>query len=151
VDVRSIARSIGITVVERTMEDETSAMLIGERGTFYCVLNRSDHRLRKTFSIAHEIGHFALHAAEDAMFVDMARGSLAAMGVNPQEIEANVFAANLLMPAFMVRAYLQRYHPELDDDRDLRAMARTFGVSASAMTYRLINLGHLSEWSSQRW
>ena len=53
----------------------------------------------------------------------------------PEEVSANRFAAELLMPKEMVEEFL---------DQGLSAweMARRFGVSDEAMGYRLHNLGY---------
>jgi Zn-dependent peptidase ImmA (M78 family) len=61
--------------------------------------------------------------------------------VDAKEIEANQFAASLLMPAKLVRAHAARFGkgPLLEDE--VRHLAREFEVSEQAMTIRLTNLG----------
>ena len=58
-------------------------------------------------------------------------------------MEANAFAAALLMPARLVRGEIKKRKLDLDDEDDLSALAKQFHVSASAMSYRLVNLGLL--------
>ncbi len=100
-------------------------------------LHSEDHPNRKRFSCAHEIGHFVARAesgnAEEYEFIDY-RGSLAAQGTDPEEVFANQFAANLLMP----KATVQKLHKEGKSHIEL---ALFFGVSAEAMQYRLNKLG----------
>jgi Zn-dependent peptidase ImmA (M78 family) len=47
------------------------------------------------------------------------------------------------MPARLVRAAIKRHDFDLDDEEDVSALAQRFNVSASAMSYRLINVGLL--------
>ncbi|WP_052959708.1 ImmA/IrrE family metallo-endopeptidase [Pseudomonas lundensis] len=53
---------------------------------------------------------------------------------DPDEIAANAFAANLLMPEDLVRDLY-------GSARNVQDLAEAFGVSSVAMTYRLKNLG----------
>jgi Zn-dependent peptidase ImmA (M78 family) len=57
------------------------------------------------------------------------------------EKEANYFAANILMPENIVKDYIEKNDIDFYEDLDIQKMAKAFGVSSSAMTYRLINLG----------
>lgn len=56
---------------------------------------------------------------------------------DPIEVEANRFAAELLMPEAAVRHYVQHGIISISE------LARTFAVSEVAMKYRLKNLGIL--------
>jgi len=64
---------------------------------------------------------------------------------SPREIEANAFAASLLMPADWVEKQIKSRRLKDADDNDavVSELARTFGVSQQAMMYRLVNLGYL--------
>jgi Zn-dependent peptidase ImmA (M78 family) len=103
--------------------------------------------VRQRFTIAHEIGHFYLrHVGE--IFVEEhvlnKRDGRSSYAIDPKEIEANNFAAALLMPAQMVgRAVIDRINKnpsiKLEDLTD--DLAEKFHVSRQAMGYRLINLG----------
>ncbi|GGN76606.1 hypothetical protein GCM10011579_057900 [Streptomyces albiflavescens] len=67
-------------------------------------------------------------------------------GRNPtdrEEIEANAFAASLLMPADLLRSELSRLPAVVrhGPERCTSALAGIFDVSDSAMGFRLINLG----------
>jgi Zn-dependent peptidase ImmA (M78 family) len=104
---------------------------------------------RKRFTIAHEIGHHILgHQFEAGSHVHVDRGNFisqrgprASQGVDPKEIEANQFAASLLMPSVWVRAAaakIQSHGPLVD--RHVEELANEFGVSEQAMTIRLTTL-----------
>jgi Zn-dependent peptidase ImmA (M78 family) len=65
-----------------------------------------------------------------------------------REIEANAYAANLLMPKDFLRRDLSPYlnrHGALElSDFDRSQLARKYKVSDIAMTYRLVNLGFIA-------
>jgi Zn-dependent peptidase ImmA (M78 family) len=99
--------------------------------------NREDSLVRRRFTVAHEIGHFVLdHSDAPRDDPDMFRASVS----SPIERAANQFAAELLMPAQAVKrlALSGRYST-------VKELADVFSVSATAMNYRLSNLG-LSVW-----
>ena len=105
-------------------------------------VNRSDHPNRRRFTVAHELGHYVLHDRDAYVdkgycvnFRDLDSGS----GTKSEEIEANRFAAALLMPQAMVRRAFDNLAFELagPNDDELSALARQFGVSTQAMAYRL--------------
>ena len=72
---------------------------------------------------------------------------MSSMATDLQEIQANTFAAALLMPEKIVLDYatnLVRANGDITRDTLISELARTFDVSAEAMGYRLINLGILT-------
>lgn len=75
------------------------------------------------------------------------RDDLSSLATDSQEIEANNFAANLLMPRKLV---LDAVRQILSDDEHveaetaIRMLSQRFGVSSEAMQYRLVNLGVLN-------
>lgn len=145
----NIARDLGISVEKAPFSDDLSGVLMREDGHAIIALNKSHHRLRQRFTVAHELGHFALsHQGE--MFVDHKvlnkRDGRSTIAIDPQEIEANAFAAALLMPEKMV---LERVIDIAGDDAPergdlIKQLAKIFEVSVQAMEFRLINLGLIS-------
>lgn len=142
VDVQAIVSGLGLTLQEQPLEDTVSGMLL-IRGDYAMIgVNQSHHRNRKRFTIAHELGHYILHREQSDVFVDaFLRSENSAQGVDPQEIEANTFAAELLMPKrLVVREVASSSFNVLDEDA-ITWLASKFGVSTSAMTIRLTKLG----------
>lgn len=66
--------------------------------------------------------------------------------INKEEIEANLFALELLMPRDMILTYADKYKNEkkLSDKQFLETMCKTFQVTEMAMITRLLNLGILT-------
>ncbi|MEO9176542.1 MAG: ImmA/IrrE family metallo-endopeptidase [Gaiellales bacterium] len=129
VPVELIAEDLlGLAVEVRDDLPVSGMLLPSERR----ILVRSDEpEQRRRFTIAHELGHWVCQCLEGEMRPVYCRA--AEIGVDAEakalEREANIFAANLLMP-----------EPSLLDVAHGEAPA-LFGVSDEAMGWRLFNLG----------
>jgi Zn-dependent peptidase ImmA (M78 family) len=135
VDPVRIARTLGIDVVDAHLGADVGGALVKERGQDPTIfLNALDSKNRRRFSCAHEVGHFVRRKddPEEYEYVDF-RGKLASMGYDPEEIFANNFAAELLMPDEDVR----EFHKEGLDEV---AMSVRFDVSLDAIHNRLKSL-----------
>ena len=103
---------------------------------------------RQRFTIAHEIAHHVLHASA-AFHVDnriaiLRRDPKSSEGTDHTEIEANVFAAELLMPSSLLATDLVDLRTsDLDDETEVKQLAKRYNVSPQAMTFRLANLGYV--------
>ncbi|MBN1331366.1 ImmA/IrrE family metallo-endopeptidase [Candidatus Dojkabacteria bacterium] len=88
------------------------------------VYKDSDPVVRKRFSVAHEIGHLVMgHDVKNDIFnID---------STDPREIEANMFAAELLMPYDWVKQDMQKHSMNID------GLSRKYWVSKEAMGWRL--------------
>jgi Zn-dependent peptidase ImmA (M78 family) len=116
VDVVALARVSGLTVIIGSFEH--SGVL--RDGTTIEVPSR-DPPLRQRFTVAHELGHATLRhdVPEDRI-----------------EVEANAFAAELLLP----RAALRQ---AVSDGLGFRAIAQRFEASRQATLYALAGAGLL--------
>lgn len=145
----AIAENLGIKVEKAPFSDDLSGVLMRGDGSAIIALNKAHHKVRQRFTIAHELGHFVLNHKGD-MFIDQKvlnkRDGRSSIKIDPQEIEANAFAAALLMPEQMVLDEVIKLVPDRTTDRPelIRLLAKTFDVSPQAMEYRLINLGLIS-------
>lgn len=141
VDVYRIIKDEGINLSLEEMEDDHSGVLLVEKGIAAIAVNSTHHPHRQRFSAAHELGHFILHSrGRDRLFVDKAyrRSQVSSSGTDKDEIEANRFAAALLMPEDLVRRYIGN---DPITDMDIAKLGLKFQVSEQAMTLRLVNLG----------
>jgi Zn-dependent peptidase ImmA (M78 family) len=104
------------------------------------VVNRNDGPKRKRFTIAHELGHFFMHKHLISRSLQPAyRAEIGTMKKNDlikdfHEIEANRFAASILLPEQIVR---QKYA----EGMRVNEIADYFEVSYMAAGFRLDNLG----------
>jgi Zn-dependent peptidase ImmA (M78 family) len=152
VDVKKVAAHLKVEVVDHPFEEDVSGVLSLRNDKATIGVNKNHHSNRKRFTIAHEIGHFALeHQRPGSVFVDkhgqhtavIYRNSKSSTGEDEQEREANAFAAALLMPAPLVRAELENTRIELageDGDSVISKLSKLFEVSMDAMAYRLAGL-----------
>lgn len=141
IDVIRMIESEGINLVVDDMDDDHSGFLLVENGAATVAINSEHHPNRQRFTAAHELGHYVLHSqGRDRFFVDKAyfRGPSASAGTETQEIEANRFAACLLMPAELLKDYASRARLT---DLEVYRLSTAFQVSEQAMTLRLANLG----------
>ena len=137
VDPVWIARQLGLDVIEAELKTNISGALIKEEGKDpVIILNEADSRQRKRFTCAHELGHYIKRTENgeepDYNFIDY-RNSLSAKGTDKEEIFANQFAANLLMPREEVENLRTEGVPPV-------LMAAHFDVSDDAIRFRLTNL-----------
>ena len=142
VPLKRIAKHLDIKVDKSDLGGDCSGVLIRQGNRAVIGINRADPLNRQRFTIAHEIGHYLLHERETYVdtgyrvnFRDLDSGS----GTKSEEIEANRFAAALLMPGSMVKRAFDNLAFELagTTDDELSQLAKLFGVSTQAMAYRL--------------
>jgi len=137
VDPVVIAQRVGAEVIRARLEKDVSGLLVKQPSDDYAkiYLNSEDQETRQRFTCAHELGHLARRGStrsERIGYVD-SRDTLSATGTDPEEIWANQFAAELLMPAVAVRTLWSQ-------GQSLPKISRVFGVSQSAMEVRLTSL-----------
>jgi Zn-dependent peptidase ImmA (M78 family) len=108
-------------------------------------VNSLHHPNRQRFTIAHEIGHLLLHRGKevhiDRTFRVNLRDDVSSKAVDQEEIQANRFAAELLMPRGMLIEDLKTQQIDYENEEALGELAKRYRVSLQAMTFRLANLG----------
>jgi Zn-dependent peptidase ImmA (M78 family) len=142
VPVERLARAQGVQVRYAPLDGELSGMAHIKDGIAVIGVNSLHHRNRQRFTLAHELGHIQLHRQRLEEEVHLDRGSLrrdwlATQGIDAHEIEANVFASELLMPKRILDAIIGGRLIDLEDDDVVDVLARRFRVSSAAMRYRL--------------
>ena len=154
VPVQTIPAALNIELKEAYLDDEISGMIENNSDSFIITINTNDSRVRKRFTIAHELGHYMLHRNligigldDDRAYRSTKGGKYHNISIGPaEEREANRFAANLLMPVNQVRLYWKKL--DLNDlSGSTRKVAELFEVSELAMKIRLKNLNLISNTS----
>ncbi|MBN8853025.1 MAG: hypothetical protein BGO55_14165 [Sphingobacteriales bacterium 50-39] len=150
IKVEEIAKMRGLKVLPYPLENEVSGILVieGQLGTIG--YNQHESRVRRRFTIAHELGHFELHRDQSQLFVDktfkvMFRSTAPSIESSNLRLEreANAFAASLLMPDDLVNAEIENMEFDLGSEESIKELAKRFDVSTTAMYYRMTNLGKL--------
>lgn len=100
---------------------------------YVITVNENHHENRQRFTIAHELGHYALNhgSKEDVLYRDG--------NSDPDEVEANAFAAEILMPSAIIKHLIFE-----QNITTVQELAYKLWVSEQAMLYRLKNLGFTS-------
>lgn len=141
IDPRKLAEAMGAQVVA-----DLSLAIEGISGSFeYDVngrplikYNPTEPLVRQRFTIAHELGHMAMaHVVPGEKAHRDTTGSYTMDKRQPKEVEANRFAAQILMPAEVVRLMRRM----AGGSNVASTMASEFKVSEAAMNFRLNNLG----------
>jgi Zn-dependent peptidase ImmA (M78 family) len=148
IPVEQIASKLGAQLSYEPFhgKGELSGMLLRDRSRTVIGINSAHPSTRQRFTVAHEIGHLVMH--QGAVFVDQAvrynRDGKSSLAADRKEIEANTFAAELLMPERLVTAAVEKRlnkKPNLSQALLIDELASEFRVSVQAMEYRLTNLG----------
>lgn len=149
IDVRMMAQKLGIQIREDDLGD-ISGLVYREGEQVIIGVNKSDPPKRRRFTIAHELGHHFLHSQSplfvDKVFAVKLRDHVSSEAVSIEEIEANTFAAELLMPTNLIMSDIQASSSILDYEKDglsklIKQLASQYNVSEQAMNIRLINMG----------
>lgn len=144
VPVEKLAKAAGAKVLYSNFNEEVSGLLIRKGGSIVIGVANEQSRERQNFTIAHELGHLLLHKGEDVhvdkVFKVNLRSQLSSKAEDVEEIEANAFAASLLMPIGFLKADLQGVTLDIDDPKQIAELAKRYEVSTQAMTYRLMSI-----------
>ena len=132
-------------------DDDVSGTILFKDGEFNILINNNKPPTRQHFTLGHELGHYFLHQdllhVEQGLIDDDAnldgprilyRSDDEAEKKKRIEIEANNFAASLLMPADLVRQVWRATD-------SIEKCARIFQVSVVAMSIRLTRMGLIKE------
>ena len=144
VDVERIARMRNADYRERPLSSELSGLMQRTDGGVIIAVNANHPTQRKRFTLAHELGHWLLDHGDSVVDTVRRRDAVSAQGTSVDEMEANQFAADLLMPAAWIKRELDGRVPSPMHVELIEEMAHRFDVSVDAMTIRLTNLGLLA-------
>ena len=130
-NLTALVEACGIIVIGADFEDvDVDGLTIRPIGLRPIILlNRNRPACRQRFSLAHELGHVVLHSYHS----------------ESMEVEANRFAAELLMPA---KDIMPDFRQPLSLPR-LGKLKVKWRTSMSAILYRAKEIGAIDEWESK--
>ncbi|MEJ7786315.1 MAG: XRE family transcriptional regulator [Solirubrobacteraceae bacterium] len=132
VDVDNLAKDCGALVEYLHMPDGLSGLVFAIDTGAVIAINSEHSRNRQRFSLGHELGHYLL-SHHDRFHIDVQDSDVPGYDWQLERL-ANEFAADLLMPAEMVRRDAAR-------SNDTAQLADRYRISELAMGHRLVNLG----------
>ncbi|HVA88008.1 MAG TPA: ImmA/IrrE family metallo-endopeptidase [Candidatus Saccharimonadales bacterium] len=141
VDVQKVAEALGFEVLAYPFPETTSGLTFIEAGIKCIGYNQNHAPVRQRFSIAHELGHYLSgHEPYDHGTTHVEGRPSYLDPQNRLEVEANEFAAELLMPDTFLRRDVAQI------GLDVPVLAKRFGVSEQAMWIQIIDLGLASRY-----
>jgi hypothetical protein len=142
-------------VMRDPLPPDVSGMLIpaadNSKKSWIIIVNKKHSLERQRFTMAHELAHLVLHEyktphADGTQRVRF-RDASSSLGTDREEVEANQFAAEILMPATLLIPRLRElgldsWDGELSDTVSdaLVGLARECRVSEQALLFRIANL-----------
>ncbi|WCL51257.1 ImmA/IrrE family metallo-endopeptidase [Leptospira sp. GIMC2001] len=149
IDLSKITEFLKIKLAEEVLPNEISGVLdTRDYNKPIILVNKNQSENRQRFSIAHEIGHFVLHHLDGKVHMDKKvffRQDIPNKEDAKKEREANLFAAELLMPSDILLNKFVNHDSRVileywDNDDFLNQLAVEFKVSLPAMVIRLQEL-----------
>lgn len=151
VKIEDIAKKCGLRVLPYAFDEDISGVLVIEDNVGTIGYNQNESRVRRRFTIAHELGHYILHKDRSKLFMDKgfkaifrSKNSGMTEETKRMEEEANAFAASILMPDHFLRKELEKIEFDLSSEDDIKNLAKIFDVSSTAMYFRIRNSGLLT-------
>lgn len=142
-DIAELLSRLKINLSFEDFTDDISAILVTKGNTNLISLNQNNNINRQRFSACHELGHLFLEHKKNldvnGKELIQYRNTMSSQGLDTDEIEANFFAATLLMPAMEI-ARVVDYTKSFDATVDF--VSEKFKVSYAAATLRLSYLGY---------
>lgn len=130
--IAHLKKSHNLSVYSWALGDNVDGIQITQGDVSAIAYNGAKHSHRQRFTVAHEIGHLLMgHTREAPMDL---------YSDKPENIEANQFAAELLMPLHMLKNDFQ------GDEKDIVLLAKRYFVSEEAMWRRLLECKFLSKY-----
>lgn len=142
-DIVDLLSNLKIKLSFEDFTDDISAILITKGNTNLISLNANNNINRQRFSACHELGHLFLEHKKNVDIngkeLIQYRNTMSSKGIDTDEIEANFFAATLLMPSNEISNVVD-YSKSFDSTVDY--ISEKFKVSSAAATLRLSYLGY---------
>ena len=146
VDLEKIARRLRVPIYIQPLPKEISGFLHRDGSKALIAVNSKQPKTRQRFTIAHELGHLILDHKRDQVHVDKTftiKFRINAPVADPEETQANFFAAALLMPEIMLKKELRNFRRDgVLDDGILTELTERYAVSMQALIIRLNTLGY---------
>lgn len=151
VDVLQVMRDIGMALLFRPLNSLLGAYLPNGGNPGILITTQRDLHIQR-FTAAHELGHHLLghHASLDADVGFVARGERDFH--DEQELEADSFAAEFLLPKWLLVAHARRHQWGKADLRESDAvyqLSLRLGVSYAATCWSLLTNGLIDQKTAQ--
>lgn len=140
VDLVDVARALGLEIRYCESSGFDGALICAKQSRVGTVLVKNSIRElgRRKFTIAHEIAHYVLpHHGSSESICDSREVESWDRRLREQEVEANIFAGELLIPERLVGPEVKCERPTISIIRDV---STNFETSLTAAAYRTMHL-----------
>lgn len=135
IEIELIAATEGAPVLEKPLQGSDGRMVRLDGSALITVRNTIRFPGQKRFVIAHELGHVLLHPhVRQIDEVSIAQASDWSLNQEPEEVEANLFAAEILMPGKLFVPRVEKKDPSFELLRFLAGEFRTT-LTATAIQF----------------
>lgn len=145
INLAPICKKLGLSIytfkVNNSNKDVSGVL---DRDDKSILINPNHSRNRKQFTVAHEIGHYILHTDRKEC-IDYRTNSefYTTPEDRKRECEANIFAAELLMPYSVFNKKWDEFN--YSDNKKIKLLSELFLCSEKAVEIRAIELGLLTD------
>lgn len=123
-----------VDVIGTPLSEGVAGLCVRAEERSIAVINRDDYVARQRFTLAHELAH---HLFQDGDTLIPDSNDRMFSNEDPQETRASAFAAELLVPAALLR---KRFHSDTPAESMIELMLET-RASKQTVVYRLHNTG----------
>jgi len=136
INSKLIAEALGIKIRIETINDKFEGMLIIDNDLKAIICNKNSPA-RINFTIAHEIGHYCLHRSSGTKKCTFDDLNIFDSDNKDIEREANIFAANLLMPTGDLRQEISSKNLNFDL---IKKLTTRYSTSITATALRVVEI-----------
>ena len=137
IDLEAIAWTLGAEIKYRPI-DGCEARIIGKADQAIITVNCNSHPRRQRFSIAHELGHWKFDRGRTLVCRADEFGS-SRMKAPPEEKRADWYAADLIMPNYLLRPAMRSFSQM--SLNSIGKLADIFNASLTASAIRIVETG----------
>ncbi|MGU9961585.1 MAG: ImmA/IrrE family metallo-endopeptidase [Candidatus Puniceispirillales bacterium WSBS_2018_MAG_OTU23] len=132
--IENLSKELGVPIYSAKLPEGVSGVIKKNEdgdGRFFIAVDEDEPTTRQIFTAAHELGHYLLHRDQIGDGIEDNYLFRSEGMSNQIEIEANEFAADLLMPK-------EQIVKAMDEGYDtVEKLAKAFRVSITAMSIRI--------------
>lgn len=138
-DVAALAANLGLEVYQERLPDNNGGYIAYDGEDTFIVVNAGHPITRQRFTIAHELGHYVNDWERLQKEGRLDRDKSAASATS--EIEADQYAAAILMPEEDTRSFVSLLGPSEITAKVVEQVAEHFNVSKTMAIQRLREVG----------
>lgn len=138
---KELCATLDIPCFEKSLKGLDGVLIVDHALHGAIIVNSSIYEEgRKNFTVAHELGHYCMDSMNSQTF-QCARGDIGtSVGhISGQEVRANEFAAELLMPEFLCKKLVSNSDPGWDAVRKLAEKSQTTLLATASRFVELTN------------